>query len=428
MRNLVLLVAIAVAPSIVACGEVVPLDPDAAIDAREVDAVPDPCAAAALSVDDFFLCLSRAVCTVYEDCIGSDTSHINCDDIPINVFGDLQPTAAKVVIADAVAAGRTQWVPTAAKACVDMLTGQGCALFKGNNDVFDLCGALIGSVTNGSLCQNDIECSTPGAQCVQNAGGGTNQCLDYTCRAPVAVPNMCTAGAFCRPQDHCVNKRVGTTDISFCSTGEAGQACDRDDECDAGNFCNGGLNDSTAMGICTAAKAAGQTCKTDAECTGELACVGNFAAINGICRDVRPPNSVCDTNFPYACQGHQNCETTAANTTGTCKPAADLGQACGVINGIPSYCGFFMSCEGGLCREPGAIGDPCTASNFFGGFSNNPNGCNLGLFCDRDLTGQPAGTCRAAQVDGAQCVTSRNCASENCTSMVCAVYPTCDFP
>jgi hypothetical protein len=430
MRKLVLGIA---AMALSACGEVVPIETDAAVDAQEIDAVEDICAKNALSVDEFFTCLSRAVCTVYSDCIGSDTSFLDCDEIPINVFGDLRPTAAKVVIAQAVAAGRTQWNPTAAKQCVSMLTEGGCRLFKNDQDVFALCGALTGAVNNGQLCQNDIECATPGAQCVVTPGlPGTNQCVDYTCRAPVPAGMACTGGAFCRPEDHCVYRLVGGTDMSICATGDAGQACDRDDDCDVGNFCNGGLSNGSAMGICTLSKQVGATCRSDDECAGELACVGNFGAVNGICRDVRAPNAICDANtFPYSCHGHQVCETPGSNMTGTCKPAANLGQACNVMNGVASYCGFFMSCENNLCREPGALNEACTVSTSFGGGGfGNPNGCNMGLFCDIDVTGQPTGVCRLPQANNSSCSRDSNCDSDFCapaTPRTCQTYPTCSF-
>jgi hypothetical protein len=431
MRTLVLGALTTVVCSLAACGEVIPLDPDAAVDAGDIDAVPDPCEATALSVDDFFTCLSRGICTIYEDCVGTDTAHIDCDNIPIDIFGNLSPTQAKVVIADASAAGRVQWNPTAAKACFDMLTTRGCAVFKNDVNPLDQCNAVMGAVNNGALCQSDMECATAGARCVQRSGGGTNQCLDYICQAPVATGAGCASAsnAFCRRQDRCVYRFVSPTDVSFCATGDAGAQCDDDEDCEQGLFCNGGLGTGTVMGVCTPAKAVGSICKTDEECTGELACVGNFGAITGTCRDVRTAGAVCDTNnLSSACHGHQSCEAPSAMATGICRAAADLGQSCNLMNGVASWCGLFMSCEGGLCREPGAVGDTCTASNFFGGFSTNPNACNLGLFCDRDLTGQPSGTCRAGQANGAACTRESHCDSQYCNNGTsCAVYPTCDF-
>jgi hypothetical protein len=420
------------------CGEIIPLTPDAQTDAMEIDAVGDICEKSSLTVDEFFTCVGRSICGFYGDCVGSDVSSLNCDDIDIEIFGGLEPTAAKVVIAAAVAAGRTTWNPTTAKACLDALTGTGCALFKNNGDPFAACGALTGAVNNGQLCQNDIECATPGAQCEINptVPQPGNQCTDYTCRAPVPAGNMCTGGAICRPEDHCVSFFQGA-DISVCRTGEAGQQCDDNGDCDRGNFCNGGLGDRSAAGICTTGKAAGATCKTDEECMGELACVGNFGAVNGICRDVRPPGAMCDNNnLAYSCHGNQVCNTTAVDMVGTCGPAPSLGQTCVMVNGA-GYCGFFLACENGLCREPGAVGEVCTRSTFFGGSSlRDPNGCNLGLFCNKPV-GQTMGTCADPLANGQSCLNENWCDSDSCMGAMpsstppvpgtCATYPTCTF-
>ncbi len=426
MRQLVL--AVAVLSSVAACGEVIPADTDAAVDAQEIDANPAPCAAAELSVDDFFTCISQRVCSVYEDCIGSASAHIDCENLNLNIFGDLSAAQVKVVIASASAAGRLAWSPTAAAACLALIPEGSCAIFKNNGDPLGSCQAVVGAVNNGNPCQSDLECASPGARCVDRTGGGNRCSGDYVCQAPVAAGQMCTAGNFCQVGDHCIYRNQGGTDLSFCGTGAAGQACDSNSNCDTGNFCNGGQNNGTASGICTVAKAAGSTCATDDECQGELACVGNFSGANGTCRDVRPVGATCDANsFVFSCQGHQTCETPGANMTGTCKAAPGLNQACNVQNGTASWCGVFMSCEGGLCREPGGIGDTCTSSNLFG-FGSNPNGCNADLFCDRELTGQASGTCRARQANGSACSSGRHCDSDFCNaSGVCATYPACTF-
>lgn len=427
MRKLVLGV---VALALAACGEVIPLDPDAAVDAQEIDAVPDPCDATSLDPPTFASCLARAVCSVYEDCVGSDTSHLDCEQLSIEIVGGLSPEQLKVMIMAGMAANRVTWNGTAAKACYDGLIGSNCSIFKNDGDPLAACGLTTGRVANGALCQNDIECQQPGARCEANTGGGANQCIDYTCKPPAAVGAFCTNGAFCGIGDHCVPKNAGGTDISFCGAGTAGSMCDSDQDCDRGFYCQGGLDDRTAMGTCQMSKAAGASCRTDDECMGELACVGNFNAINGVCRDVRQPNAVCDNNsFLGGCFGHQTCENPGANMTGMCHAAPNLGQPCALRDGTAQFCGFFMSCEGGLCREPGAIGDPCSVST--GDISNNPAACNSGLFCDKDLTGQPSGVCRAAQANGSRCTQQNQCESDFCggamPNQTCMTFPVCTF-
>lgn len=415
--------------AIAACGEIA-TSSDAGIDS--IDAAVDPCIQAAVSIDDFFVCLSRGVCDAYEDCGGSDTAALDCDNLPLQIFGDLSPTPLKTVIHDAVDSGRAQWDPAAAAACLATLKTARCSVFKAS-DIFESCHAIVGFVNNGQPCQNDIECATPGAQCVAPVGGSTDPCLGFTCKAPVPAGQLCTADSFCRPEDRCVMRRgPNGNDISTCSTGEAGQACDRDNDCDRNLFCNGGLNDGTVAGICTNAKAAGATCRVDEECTGELVCVGNFGASNGTCRDVRPAGASCDRDALDSCHGFQFCDA-AADALGTCHAAPLAGAACGTVNGMPAFCGFFMACETGMCRPVGDVGEPCTNS---GGFGGDADGCNLGLFCDNEATMAPTGACQAPQANGAACKpdnsgnrigTSRMCASDWCANDLCVEFPTCNF-
>ncbi|HVK74363.1 MAG TPA: Dickkopf N-terminal cysteine-rich domain-containing protein [Kofleriaceae bacterium] len=430
MRQICVVAAILM---IAACGEV----PQQTIDAApETDAAVDPCTQPELSIDDFFVCLGRSVCDVYEDCFASDTSFMNCDALPLQVFGRLSPEPLKVVIKDAVESGRAQWNPAQAKACIDLVADNAngkCSIFKNDGDVFATCGAVVGNVTNGQPCQNDIECATQGARCENQTGSG-DQCTGYVCRAPVAAGQMCINGAFCRPGDHCVARRApGGADSSICATGASGEVCDRDADCDVGLFCNGGTGDSTAAGICTAAKPAGATCRVDEECASDLLCVGNLGGANGTCRDVRTPGAMCDRNASSeasanGCWGRQYCDA-STTAVGTCKPAPSVNEACGTIDGTPTFCGFFSPCEMGSCRAPGNLGDPCTTSSNFGS-----EGCNLGLFCDRDLTMAPTGICQERLANGSQCRpnssnmttgASRMCLSEWCSNGVCTDFPTC---
>gem|GEM_PF-2592845 len=430
MRHAFALLFVLLAAS--ACGEVV-LQPDAGTDALEIDAVVDPCTQAEVSIDDFFTCLSQEICDVYTDCAGSNRDGIDCADLPFYVFGGLPPTPLKVVIRDAVDSGRAQWNPTAAQACLQVLRSTGCSLFKGGDDVFATCAAIVGNVNNGQLCQNDIECATPGAQCVDNSIMDGNLCTSQVCRAPTPAGQQCTGGAFCRPQDRCVSRSSGNGDMSVCATGEAGQICDGDEDCDGGLFCNGGLNNSTAAGICTISKPSGAVCRTDAECMGELLCVGNTQTSSGTCRDVRPAGAMCDRGNLTGCFGNQYCDATSSTAVGTCSAAPQANEACGPVNGVPRFCGFFMTCDNGVCRAPGVLAETCSDD---GGFGSDDTGCNLGLYCAITTGSQPpVGVCAELLPNGSTCMSrgggageSAQCASGWCSdNATCSDFPTCDF-
>jgi len=414
-------ISIAVVLSLAGCGEVVTGDPDGGTDGQQAG----PCDGSTIAMEDFFGCVSQLVCRVYTDCLGSDTAHLDCDNLPIQVLGNLPPGAIETVLAAASGSGRLQWNGTAAKTCLDQLEAGGCRVFKDGNDPFERCGIVVGNVNNGQPCQNEVECATPGARCEPD--NGQPACTGRVCQAPSATNASCANGGFCRPDDHCVQTRdANGTDTSTCRTGDVGQQCDYHGDCDSGLYCNGGANDGTGAGICTASKPSGSTCLDDEECQGELMCVGNNQPLSGTCREVRSSGAQCDSVFG-GCFGDQYCDIPTGQSLGTCTAAPNLGDACAVVGGQPVYCGVFMACEGGHCTAPGNVGDVCTTSNLYGIGSTDPNGCNLGLFCDRDLTGQLSGSCRAPQSNGAVCVTEGHCDSGYCGGGTCQTYPTCSF-
>ena len=222
-----LLVAV---PLVTACGEVPPAVEDAGIDSAA-----DGCAASSLTVDEFFVCFSRAACSLIDDCFGSSTTHLDCDHLPLFLFNDLTQVAARRMLDDSVARGRAQWNPTAAASCVARITGT-CELMKSGGDLLAECGAIVGNVNDGAACQADFECATAGARCESPSGG--QACGSKVCRKPAATGQSCANGGFCGPADYCVSKRDTATnmDISLCESGAAGRPCDGGNDCDPGLF------------------------------------------------------------------------------------------------------------------------------------------------------------------------------------------------
>lgn len=413
-----LLVAV---PLVAACGEV----PPAVIDApgADVDAAVGGCAASSLTVDEFFVCVSRAACALIDDCFGSTTTHLDCDHLPINLFDGLTTTAARRLLDDSVARGRAQWNPTAAATCVARITG-GCELMKSNADLLAECGAIVGNVNDGAACQADFECATAGARCEAPAGG--EACGAMVCRKPAATGQSCANGGFCGPADYCVFERdtASGADVSVCDSGAAGRPCDGGSDCDPGLFCNGGHDDSTAAGTCTTSKPAGSICSDDRECLGELLCVGETATTTGVCRDVRAQGATCDGIF--GCFGHQYCDGPSGGP-GTCRPALGVGQPCGIALGRP-WCGATLACDGGSCQPAGAVGATCTRGSD-GVFASDPNACSTGLHCSNEITMATTGTCAAPLGDGAACGSDDHCTSGYCgpTTRVCGPVPVCSF-
>lgn len=416
------LACLAFALPLVACGSI-PATTDGGGDGDAgPDAAADPCMATSVSLEQFFTCVNRAACDLISDCFGSSTELMNCDDLPINLFDGLSIQSARAILDHDVTSGRAQWNPTEAAACLARLHQRSCALLKTNDDFLDGCHAIVGNVLDGAACQAGFECATDGARCEAPMGGTT--CGSQVCRKPAATGQPCTGGAFCGPADHCVRRIVGGTDLSVCQPGTAGSACDRGDDCDPDLFCNGGLNDGSASGTCTAAKPAGAICRDDRECQGQLMCVGETSTTTGTCRDTRAPGAPCDDLF--SCFGHQYCAG-AANTVGTCTPAIGVGAACGTSAGQP-WCGATLACEGGMCGGAGTVGAPCTRSSD-GVFAADPNGCNTGLHCSNAISGGTSGTCEAPLPDGRACRNDDHCQHGYCdpTTSVCGAIPVCSL-
>ena len=407
-----------VVPLVTACGEVPPATVDAGGDGGT-----GGCDASALTVDEFFVCFSRAACGLIDDCFGSSTAHLDCDHLPLFLFNDLTQTAARRMLDDSVARGRAQWNPTAAAGCVARITGT-CELMKNGGDLLAECGAIVGNVNDGAACQADFECATAGARC-ESPGGG-QACGSKVCRKPAATGQSCANGGFCGPTDFCVSKRDTATnmDISVCESGAAGRPCDGGGDCDLGLFCNGGHDDSTAAGTCTASKPAGSICSDDTECQGELLCVGDTSTTPGTCRDVRAAGASCDGIF--GCFGHQYCAG-PAGSTGTCTSALTVGAPCGTAQGQP-WCGATLACDGGTCQPAGAAGATCTRSSD-GVFASDPNSCSTGLHCSNEVSGAATGSCEGPLADGAACTSDDQCAAGFCdrTSSVCGPVPLCGF-
>ncbi len=408
-------------PLVTACGEVPPAPIDAGGD--DGDSAAGGCGASSLTVDEFFVCFSRAACALVDDCFGSTTTHLDCDNLPLNLFDDLTQVAARRVLDDSVARGRAQWNPTAAAGCIARITG-GCELMKNNSDLLAQCGAIVGNVNDGAPCQADFECATAGARCESPSGG--QACGSQVCRKPAATGQSCANGGFCGPDDYCVFERDTATsmEISVCEAGTAGRPCDGGEDCDPGLFCNGGRDDGSAAGTCTGSKPAGSICSDDRECQGELMCVGETASSTGICRDVRVAGAACDGIF--GCFGHQYCDGPSGGP-GTCRPVPGVGAPCGIALGRP-WCGATLACDGGSCQPAGAAGATCTRSSD-GVFASDPNACSTGLHCTTEITMTATGTCEAPLADGAPCGSDDNCAAGYCdqASRRCGPVPLCSF-
>jgi hypothetical protein len=252
---------------------------------------------------------------------------------------------------------------------------------------------LVGMRAAGAACFSNEECasgSCAGLDAEQACGAGT-------CSGQAAIGQACSAQTACVAGAHCVGNGAG----SVCESGDAGARCALHADCDDELWCNGGT--------CTADLAAGASCRDDAACGGGTVCVGDlFGAGVGVCGKVTAVGDVCDDY----CFGAVYCRRRPA-ANGSCQALPKEGEACnlafGRCAGVDLYCD-----ESDKCMRLPDLGEPCTAF------------CKVGLFCTTEVTGEIEGTCSALAATGAPCARDGNCASYHCDdNNKCAEWSAC---
>jgi hypothetical protein len=260
---------------------------------------------------------------------------------------------------------------------------------------------FVGTVEDGGACYGDVECASPGANCVR--GACADGCCEGTCEPAIVEGGDCFTGQ-CEPGLACVlGDRCSDTGHSFCClpVSKVGEPCSSSNECEAGAWCDG------ACGICRNASPEGGECTTPRQCAGRTECVGLsiIHADPGRCVRVSEPGDDCDSR----CHGPLHCGPfLSTNPERTCRPLEELGEYCGthVCLGATSTC----QGSGTVCVERTPEGAPCADGPPWGGIPP----CMPGLFCTAAL-GADEPACAAPQEPGALCTHPRQCASHRCS-------------
>jgi hypothetical protein len=198
----------------------------------------------------------------------------------------------------------------------------------------------------------------------------------------------------------------------------AGQPCVSSGECTQGLYCK---KDSGCPGTCTPFAKVGESCAGSTQCGPQLRCVT---------ASTPPLIDVCQAtpNAGDPCKSTGDCSSTTENcpadpsacsnpnlwcdpTTGTCKPGAGQGGACGPTTAgsvrEPIACASNLWCDQvfldkpGTCRQAGGVGAPC-----------NDIGCDRGLHCAGYIplgAGATLGACVGLSSGGGPCNSSSDC-------------------
>lgn len=300
---------------------------------------------------------------------------------------DYLASAAHVNLAAEAAAikdARATFNGGSARTCLEDLADRSCETFSTVLTSGACADAVQGSVGDGQMCFNSLECvathfcdrvnTCPGT-CVQKKGMGemaneSAECQDGlaidgetgTCLAPVAVGNTCSSGGF-GPSKTCVE----------------------------GAYC------SETTGLCAAKGDAGDSCMTELECLSPLACRAGKCATLGVVGEA------CTYSPVEPCRLDLQCDAPAFDQAGTCQVKKSAGASC--IEQVQCEAGLFctgmsmpQTCTApkalGAACEPFMIGEcaddaycdsttmECTARKAIGEACTDQDSCPLGSYCD----------------------------------------------
>ena len=249
-------------------------------------------------------------------------------------------------------------------------------------------GSRQSCASDGTACAGTCDSSrnTPD-RCTYK--GATTACRTASCANGVA-----TLGAVCQGNGSCAPLQLQSCDPGACdANGILCTGCTVDADCDAGNYCSGG--------VCVPTIAKGGNCGTAGQCT-------NSHCVDGVC---------CDS----ACTGQcQICDE--AGSVGTCTAVSGAprnGRAACAGSGA---CGGFCGGTNGLsCTLPNAA-TSCGVAFCADGFATNTPACNgagtcfvpAAQSCDPYVCDPKGETCLVSCEADIQCATGLVCVNGSC--------------
>jgi hypothetical protein len=311
-----------------------------------------------VSLDDAADVFHAEYCRYLARC-GDVPDEATCAGMNLGISNNVDPS-----LRAAIDAGKVKYNGANLGRCYHAIGDMSCDRTDGSVRSFggDACSeTVIGTVADSGQCALDAEC------------------ISQTCDVP-ACPDQCCQGT-------CAATAAGPGDI--------GAACELNQDCKEGAYC-----DSTTD-LCAALKPAGSACQQLTECAYNLGCAG---------------------------------------TPRTCQALPTLGQACpdGMCRDAGTYCTAAK-----VCAKVGLPGDPCTtrsdcsfyyvcdATNHCAVGPHEGESCAVNTRCAdfENFCDSATKICKGRQPDGAACTTSSQCDSNFCAgttgAMTCQVEPIC---
>ena len=275
----------------------------------------------------------------------------------------------------------------------------------------DACVSVFNGVTPvGQPCQFAGEC-VQGSRCVTDKlTPGSGVCVPYQKENEICnADGDCdpsVAQLYCAKQDFKCHVRAKLGDKCAYTTDSASRSSlPLLLECDASV---GNIYCDPASSTCKQLPGAGQPCLSppppgvSASCDPDprlhLVCRTTTGSTSGVCMGPAKQGEDCSN---VACDTGLYC----ASATGarTCQLLPTLGQSCSTAGqcATPYFCNFAKSPA--TCDQPAQLNQPCS----------NGSVCDVGLYCD---TTQPTALCKSKLADGASCMSSLECSSDDCSA------------
>jgi hypothetical protein len=211
---------------------------------------------------------------------------------------------------------------------------------------------LVASVKAGRAVYHadrmaDCLARTRASDCTLSQASTTSAICDEAFEGTVAAGGPCSANGECRSRS-CFNEGSGNPcacGLSQPKNVPPGGTCKSSGDCAGAATCGPG-------GICASLPGEGEACPTGTACLPPLLCAA------GTCRRAPGPGEACDPAAGIPCDRvDDGCDP----TTHTCQPYADVGEPCGAAaGGAPGPgCVAYASCDGAVCQQRPALGEPC---------------------------------------------------------------------
>ncbi len=315
--------------------------------------------ATSISRDDLAGEAASALCAAYANCVGPLFDVMFAGEA-CETRVETQLAGEFGILFDMVDAGRVEYHPDLAPACLQVWQDRDCADMN-QRSIPECDNAIEGTVAVDGECTADWECV------------GFNVCkFDGEC------PGTCTprgsAGTTCERDDECDDGLVCFDVTGRCVQPVAeGEACGGgvEPDCEPGLFCLGNDDNTGTPGACVTmddgfSRAAGASCGLDtALCEPGLSCtvlavVGEVLTME--CADPVGSGEDCRIGFPEQCPTGEYCMVPENSLEGTCEPLPGDGEPC-AARFEDRLCAPYTRCDEatGNCRAIQELGDTCSS-------------------------------------------------------------------